>query len=386
MKNTNITNKYVLAAGILLIAAVFSVALPAFAQSVDTGGYNDAYTGGYNDAYTGGYNDAYTGGYNDAYTGGYSLPTSQTTYSVSSDQYYVSGGGFSGGLGYGGYSGSYVYPGSTVTSGSFSGGITYLVNTPAYNYPGSTVNSGTYYANAYNGVYGTLNGSCSSSFNTGANGGPMVTWTGLASGGNGSYSYYWTGDEALSGSGQYISKTYVSSGVKNAYLTITSSDGQTISRTCSATVGNGNQVLAYSATNPNLQSVYLSNVPYTGAGDTMKVIGFISILLLWSAGLSYIFLKRKEQENAVAVSVVTTDAGDNAKMFEKFSMDIHSDNQAIESIETFARMNQVLLSSDAVRELAKLSRLNRVKPKEVIEKMSTGEWTTVGENDLQKYL
>jgi hypothetical protein len=49
-------------------------------------------------------------------------------------------------------------------------------------------------------------------------------------------------------------------------------------------------------------------------------------------------------------------------------------------------MNQVLLSSDAVKELAKLSRLNKINPKEAIKKMSKGKWMTIGENDLPKYI
>ena len=367
MKNTNITNKYMLAIGTLLIAAVFSVALPISVLADDFGNPIDISTGNPIDISTGNPIDISTGN---------PIISGRVIYPVSSGSV-IYGGGY-----YGSYP-VYSYPISTVSSGGFTGGTVYPVTGPAP-ITGSVVTSGSV-SGLYNSL-GTLNGSCSASFNTGINGGPTVTWTGSAFGGNGVYSYYWTGDESLSGSGQYISKTYISNGVKNAYLTITSSDGQTVTRNCSATVGNGNQVLAYTATNPNLQSVYLSNVPYTGAGDTAKVIGFISVLLLWSAGLSYMFLKRKEQENAVVASVAVTNAGDNAKMFEKFSMEINSDNQAIESIETFARMNQVLLSSDAVKELAKLSRLNRVKPREVIEKMSTGEWTTVGEADLQKYL
>ncbi len=372
MKNTNITNKYLLAIGTLLLIAVFAVGLPIAVSAqeyTDGGGY---YTDG------GGYDYTDGGGYGYTDGGGY--------YETSPSAYYVSGGSYYGG-GYYGYP-SY-YSGSTVTSGSFSGGNTYNV-TPTYTYLTPTVSSGSFnggnaYGYNYGYNYGALNGSCSASFNTGVTNGPMVTWTASASGGNGIYNYYWTGDEGLVASGQYVSKTYVTNGVKNAYLTISSGDGQTITRTCSATVGN--QVLAYSATNPTLQSIYLSDVPATGAGDVAKVIGFLSMLLLWSAGLSYIFLKRKEKmENPIVASVAASDMKDNANSLQNFQMEISSDKQAIESIETYARMNKVLLSSDAVMELAKLSRLNKINPKNAIREMSQNQWTAVGEKDLAKYL
>ena len=378
MKNTNIINKYTSVFGILLLAVVFSVAMPFAVKADDVTTYPDYSYSTYPDYSNTTYPDYSYSTYPD-----YSYNTSQ-----------VSSGGFTGGgINYD-YSTGYYYPGSVVSTGGFSGGTIYQNVPAAVSYPGSVVSSGSFnggtqyygygYNNGYN--YGQLTASCSSSFNTGVQNGPQVTWTGAASGGNGIYNYYWTGDEGMVANGQYVSKTYLTNGVKNAYLTITSGDGQTARATCSATVGNGNQVLAYSATNPALQSVYLSNVPYTGAGDVAKVVGFLSMLLLWSAGLSYIFLKRKEKmENPVFASV-EMETRPQADPLKSFSMDINSDKQAIESIETYARMNQVLLSSDAVRELAKLARLKKGNPKEMIKKMSTGEWTTIGENDIQKYL
>ena len=338
----------------------------------DGGGYD--YTDGGGSDYTDGGGYTYTDG------GGYA---SEPTY-------------VSGGTSYGGeysYPTTYSYPtGSTVSSASFTGGTLYTA-TPTYSYPtNQTVYSGSFsggtqygypYPNPVGYGYGSLNGSCSASF-ANSQTGMMVTWTGTASGGNGIYSYYWSGTNGLSGTGQYISETYPSVGVETADLTITSSDGQTVTRTCSATLGNQNQVLAYSATNPNLQSVYLSDVPYTGAGDVAKVLGFISVLLLWSTALAYFFLKRKERlENPMLASVVSDT---DTKETQSFRMNIDSDSQAIESIETYARMNKVLLSSDAAVQLAKLARLNKIDPKDAIKKMSGDEWATIGKDDIQKYL
>jgi len=381
MKNTNITNTYLFAIGIALISAVF--ALPVMASAQDVVVAPDYSYGTAPD-----YSYPTSPDYSYGTAPDYSYASSPII--TSSPAYTVVGGGFYGGGSYAYPSYSYGYPGSTVSSGSFGGGTTYNVN-PTYTYlPNQTVSSGgfnggtTYVGTVYQGAYGPLNGSCSSSFNTGVNGGPQVTWTGIASGGNGIYSYYWTGDEGLVAQGQYVSKTYLTNGVKNVYLTINSGDGQTITRTCSATVGN--QVLAFTATNPNLQSVYLSNVPYTGAGDVAKVVGFLSVLMLWSAGLAYVFLKRKEKMESIAVASVTAgNASENANYLQDFKMETGSDIQAMESIETYARMNQVLLSSDAVKELVKLARLKKADPKEIIRKASGAEWMTLGENDIAKY-
>ena len=145
-------------------------------------------------------------------------------------------------------------------------------------------------------------------------------------------------------------------------------------------MGTGNQVLAYSATNPSLQSVYLSNVPYTGAGDDAKVIGFLSMILLWSAGLSYIFLKRKEKEQLVAVSGSIGDGQQNLQS------SVFENSNILESIENIARKNKVILSSEAIVKIAKLQELKKINPSAVIVKISKGEWTTCGENDLEQYI
>lgn len=374
MKNTKIINKYALATGVLLFAVVFSVALPFAARADDGSGWiTDPTINGGSDWVT----DPTIDGGSDWIT--------DPTINGGSENIIITGG-FSGGNISGVYPLISYYPySSTVTSGSFSGGTLYQVVAPAGQYPGSTVTTGSFSGSAYYpySYQSNLFGSCSANISNGA-----VTWNASASGGNGVYNYYWTGDYGLSGTGQYLSESYSTAGVKNATVTITSGDGQSISRTCSVNLGVGNQVLAYSATNPTLQSVYLSNVPYTGAGDMAKVIGFLSTLLLWSAGLAYIFLKRKEkmENQVVAVSVEKSDSNGNTDYLQNFRMEINSDSQAIESIETYARMNKVLLSSDALIELAKLVRLNKINPKEAIKKMARGEWAAVGENDLQKYL
>lgn len=65
--------------------------------------------------------------------------------------------------------------------------------------------------------------------------GSSLTWRANATGGNGTYTYSWTGTDSLSGSSREVSKTYNTAGTKNATVTVTSA-GQTRTAQCSATV------------------------------------------------------------------------------------------------------------------------------------------------------
>lgn len=101
-----------------------------------------------------------------------------------------------------------------------------------------------------------LDGSCYSSPSN-ANTGDNVYWYGSATGGNGNYTYSWSGTDNLVGYGQTANRTYSYTGTKYAYLTITS-NGQSITRTCSTNIG-GNYVNgtinAYCSANPSNASV-----------------------------------------------------------------------------------------------------------------------------------
>lgn len=69
---------------------------------------------------------------------------------------------------------------------------------------------------------------------TGDNDGTEFTWTAIASGGAGNYSYEWSGTDDLVGSEQSITTTYAESGNKTAQVTITSGT-ETITTNCGAT-------------------------------------------------------------------------------------------------------------------------------------------------------
>jgi LPXTG-motif cell wall-anchored protein len=65
--------------------------------------------------------------------------------------------------------------------------------------------------------------------------GESVTWRANASGGTGNFTYAWSGNEGLSGTGKNVTKSYTSAGEKNATVVVTSGD-KSVTRTCSTTV------------------------------------------------------------------------------------------------------------------------------------------------------
>jgi len=87
-----------------------------------------------------------------------------------------------------------------------------------------------------------LTGSCSVN-PTNVNNGGYLNWSASASGGNGTYTYSWTGTDSLYGSSSFISKAYFIAGTKTGTVTITSGS-QSVTRTCTGSVGentiNGN--------------------------------------------------------------------------------------------------------------------------------------------------
>lgn len=81
-----------------------------------------------------------------------------------------------------------------------------------------------------------------------------VTWTARPTGGDGYYKYEWSGTDGLGGNSKSINENYNNSGTKNATVRI-SSNGETITRTCSVRVSNNNNnnkdVEAYCRAYPN---------------------------------------------------------------------------------------------------------------------------------------
>jgi hypothetical protein len=107
---------------------------------------------------------------------------------------------------------------------------TYSYDPYAY---GTNYNNNNYYGNGYT-YTAPLSVACTANIGSGLSGN-TVTWTAIPTGGNGSYTYYWTGDDSLSGNTSVVSKTYWNAGIKTATVTI-ASNGQSITRTCGNTV------------------------------------------------------------------------------------------------------------------------------------------------------
>ncbi len=390
MKNTINTKKYFVAAIVAIFAIVFSAITPVLAADVYTysDGYSDdayTYSDGYSDSYTysDGYNDSYTysDGYNDNVVYDPYVPEYDVTYTPYDSGYDVN---YTPYYSTPSYVPRYYYNGnSTVTSGGFSGGTLTVVPPTTYTTNPYVTSGGFTGGTLNNYVDPVLTASCYVS----ANNSQTVTWSVSNTGGNGFYTYSWSGDENLVGSTQSVTKVYSFAGIKNANVTITS-NGQSVTRTCSVSVNPQNQVLAFTDTNPDLQSVYLSDVPYTGAGDVARVTLFILALVLWSALMAYVFLKRKYNLDlqTVLASVVKFEIPNtDTKIQNALSNQVTSDTSEISFIEEYARMKKVILSTDASIKLVKLQRLGTASAIAIIDKLATSEWTAVGENDLVKF-
>jgi hypothetical protein len=132
---------------------------------------------------------------------------------------------------------SYTYPGSKTASLSItSGGQVFNTTCSTYVAPSDgTVYTGNYPYNTYPYNNGNLQVSCYAT-PANANMGDTVTWVTNVSGGNGSYTYSWTGTDGLSGSGQTVYKSYSNPGPKTATVTVYAG-GIAASQTCSMNVG-----------------------------------------------------------------------------------------------------------------------------------------------------
>ncbi len=106
----------------------------------------------------------------------------------------------------------------------------------SYSY-NNNYNYGSYVATP-NLPYGTLftwtniNANCYANPQTSYPGSP-ITWYATASGGNGYFTYSWSGSDSLNGNQSAVSKIYYYSGTRTARVTVTS-NGQSVTTQCSA--------------------------------------------------------------------------------------------------------------------------------------------------------
>ena len=89
--------------------------------------------------------------------------------------------------------------------------------------------------------------------------GASVTWAIEAIGGNGNFTYAWTGSEGLSSNQASVITTYGTPGQKSATVTVTSSNGQTITQACGSKVNITSAYLAPRPANNNNQNPQINN-------------------------------------------------------------------------------------------------------------------------------
>ncbi len=263
---------------------------------------------------------------------------------------------------YGGDSQTWVdtYGGDTYNVGSSYSGTTY---TPSYSYSPSYYSSGGYYANSYNlNVSYSGHVSVPSSISTVPN--PMNVHI---------------SDPVIPSTGGSVNSNLLSVTIPNNY----NGYSQTYYYNQPVTQVIPNQVLAYTDTNLALDSVYLSDVPYTGFTDILPIMIFIFSLLLWSGILAFVFLKKRFSSQIALEKVSTNQTTVDSTKTSKLINQINSDNSDIGKVEEYARINKVLLSSDAAIKLVKLSRLGQIRVSDYIRSVATGEWVAIGENQIK---
>lgn len=175
----------------------------------------------------------------------------------------------------------------TVTSGAQS--VTRTCN--AYVNQNNNYN----YGYNYNYNYTNLTATCSA-LPSNANIGDNIVWTVYPNGGNGSYTYSWTGTDGLSyGNAYQIQQRYTTPGTKIATVIVYSSNGQSVTATCNANI-------VGSVINPGtpISGIYLSEVPATGISFNLKVALYILGLILWSAFVGFMLVQKKKSKLAFA--------------------------------------------------------------------------------------
>jgi len=109
---------------------------------------------------------------------------------------------------------------------------TYYSYNNNYNYGNTVQVPNVPYGTLYSWV--NMNVDCYANPQSGYIGNP-VTWYATASGGNGYFSYAWTGSDLLNSNESAVSKTYYSSGTKYATVTVTS-NGVSVTKQCSVII------------------------------------------------------------------------------------------------------------------------------------------------------
>jgi hypothetical protein len=132
--------------------------------------------------------------------------------------------------------------------------------------------------------------------------GEDVTFSARADGGNRPYDYEWDGDDGLNSNDRTVRISYDSPGRKRAEVTVEDDDGDEETARCSVLVEDDQQevtVITESLPTPPQSYVYLNQVPYTGAGDKLKLISFAVMLAFWSIFIAYMIIRKRARRLAM---------------------------------------------------------------------------------------
>jgi hypothetical protein len=130
-------------------------------------------------------------------------------------------------------------------------------------------------------------------------------------GGDGPYDIQWSGDDNeiddFDDEDRSQRVRIEDEGTYRLKVTVEDDDGNRDSDTCTIRVRDEdddddddiNVISSLSSTDgelAGLSSIYLNQVPYTGPEDTMKILGFLSLILIWSSAIAYYLMKDKKKK------------------------------------------------------------------------------------------
>ena len=123
-------------------------------------------------------------------------------------------------------------------------------------------------------------------------------------GGDGPFDIDWSGDtdevDDFDDNARTQRVEFEDAGTYKFRVTVEDDNGNEESDTCTVRVSDENRAATTVRENTDgelasLSSVYLNQVPYTGPEETAKLIGFISLVVLWSAVIAYYALRNKNK-------------------------------------------------------------------------------------------
>lgn len=234
-----------------------------------------------------------------------------------------------------------------------------------------------------------------------------ITFTANPTGGTGTYTYSWTGDDSLSGTTAIVKKSYIARGQKNATVTVVSGN-ETKTATCSVLInepttgctgtcgggGGGSSVTLTKDQNGKVAGVFLSQVPYTGIGSNLKIALFMLAILSWSGYIAYVVLKRKLAKENPALVAESVGIMDSMSSYAP-KTDNHVKTMVMSTLEAKAREYEAIVSTGALEKIADAAGYSvdaaTVMLRHAIEickaqQENAGQWVAINSNKIESIL